>query len=108
MATLPMFREYCIWLKTVEPSTVPPRTKSMLNIAHARLRLAKRFTGVRIQEASPSLVRGYSAGVRLLLCYSAAETMGRAIGPGMKQWSIADDSILPPLRRMGSQLRKWD
>lgn len=26
----------------------------------------------------------------------------------MKQWSIADESILPPLRRMGSQLRNWD
>ena len=108
MATLPMFREYCIWLKTVEDGTVPARTKSLLNIAHARLRVATQFAGVRIHKASPTLVRGYSVGVRLLLCYSAAETMGRAIGPGIKLWSITDESISPELRRMGSHLRKWD
>jgi hypothetical protein len=108
MATLPMFREYCIWLKTVGDDIVPLRTRSLLNIAHARLRVAKQFAGVRIHKASPALVRGYSVGVRLLLCYSAAETMGRAIGPSVKQWLIADESILPPLRRIGSQLRNWD
>lgn len=67
MSTLPMFREYCIWLKTAQDGGVPLRTKSLLNIAHARLRVAKRFAGVRIHKASPSLVRGYSVGVRLLL-----------------------------------------
>jgi len=108
MATLPMFREYCIWLKTVEDGAVPTRTKSLLNIAHARLRVAKQFAGVRIHKASPTLVRGYSVGVRLLLCYSAAETMGRAIGPGIKLWSITNESIGPELRRIGSHLRKWD
>lgn len=108
MSILPMFREYCIWLKTVEDGIVPLRTKSLLNIAHARLRVAKRFAGVRIHKASPALVRGYSVGVHLLLCYSAAETMGRAIGPSLKHWSMADETILPQLRRMGSQLRNWD
>lgn len=80
----------------------------MLNIAHARLRVAKRFNGVRIHKASLSLERGYSVGVRLLLCYSAAETLGRAIGSSVKQWSITDESIVPHLQRIGSQLRKWD
>jgi hypothetical protein len=108
MPTLPMFREYCIWLKTVDDDIVPIRTRSLLNIAHARLRVAKRFAGVRIDKASPSLVKGYSAGFRLLLSYSAAETMGRAIGPSVKQWSVADESILLPLRRIGGQLRNWE
>ena len=108
MATLLMFREYCIWLKTVDDGIVPVRTKLLLNIAHARLRVARRFSGVRIHKASPELVRGYSVGVRLLLCYSAAEAMGRAIGPSVKQWSIVDESILAQLRRIGSQLRNWD
>jgi hypothetical protein len=108
MTPLPMFREYCIWLKTVDDDIVPLRTRSMLNIAHARLRVAKRFAGVRIERASPSLVRGYSVGVRLLLSYSAAETMGRAIGPSVKQWTIADESIRLQLQRTGSQLRNWD
>jgi hypothetical protein len=96
------------WLKTVDDDIVPIRTRSLLNIAHARLRVAKRFAGVRIDKASPSLVKGYSAGFRLLLSYSAAETMGRAIGPSVKQWSVADESILLPLRRIGGQLRNWD
>jgi hypothetical protein len=108
MTTRPIFRDYCIWVKAVDDDIVPLRTRSMLNIAHARLRVAKRFAGVRIDKASPSLVRGYSVGVRLLLSYSAAETMGRAIGPSVKQWAIADESIRLQMQRTGSQLRNWD
>lgn len=108
MPVLPQFREYNLWLKGCPNGAVRERTKSLLNIAHARLRIAKKFKDVRIHHVSPTLARGYSAGVRLLLSYSAAETMGKAIGPHVTEWRIIDADILPVLRRMGSHLREWD
>jgi len=108
MPVLAKFREYNLWLNGCESGVVRVRTKSLLYIAHARLRIAKRFQDVRIRDVSPLLVRGYSVGVRLLLSYSAAETMGKAIGPHVSEWKIRDDEILPALRRVGSQLREWD
>jgi hypothetical protein len=103
-----MFREYNLWLKSGGRRAVRDKTRSLLNIAHARLRIAKQFEDVRIRDVSPLLVRGYSTGVRLLLSYSAAETMGKAIGPHVAEWKIRDDGILPALRQLGSHLRDWD
>jgi hypothetical protein len=108
MPVLAKFREYHVWLKGGESGVVRDKTRSLLNIAHARLRIAKQFEDVRIRDVSPLLVRGYSVGVRLLLSYSAAETMGKAIGPHVAEWKIRNDDILPALRRLGSHLRDWD
>lgn len=108
MPILSHYREYNVWLKGCSSGAVRERTRTLLNIAYARLRIAHRFESVRIHQVSPSLVKGYSAGVRLLLCYSAAETMGKAIGPHVTDWRISNDDILPPLRRMGSHLKEWD
>jgi hypothetical protein len=67
MPVLAKFREYHVWFKGQEGGVVRKRTKSLLNTAHARLRVAKQFQDVRIQDVSPLLVSGYSAGIRLLL-----------------------------------------
>ena len=73
MPVLPLFREFTVWLKTEQPVHLPEQAVARLYRAHARLRVAKRFDGIRLLGLSTKLVNGYSAGVHLLLSYSAAE-----------------------------------
>jgi len=107
MPVLPSFREFTIWLKTERPDHLPEQAVARLYRAHARLRVAKRFDGIRLRGLSDTLVAGYSAGVRLLLAYSAAETMGGAIGDSIKNWKIKNDEIVTPLRRISAALKDW-
>lgn len=105
MAVLPHFREFNVWLKACDCPHIPSATISKLYRAHARHRVAKRFRGLRIHDASDALLRGYSVGIRTFLCYSAAEAMGAAIGKHVSRWTIRDEDIVPVLRRIAEPLR---
>lgn len=59
---------------------------------------------MQIRRASEKLIRGYTTGLRLLLCYSAAESLGEAIGEKVTTWVITDESLLFPLRRLATPL----
>ncbi len=107
MPVLPLFREFTIWIKTERPNHLPEQAVSRLYRSYARLRVAKRFDGVRLRGLSATLVAGYSAGVRLLLAYSAAESMGRAIGRPVTTWSIRNAGIVATLRRISADLKDW-
>lgn len=107
MPVLPLFREFTQWIKTDHPAQLPEQTVSRLYRAHARLRVAKRYDGIRLKGLSPTLVAGYSAGVRLLLSYSAAESMGGAIGRHITNWTIRHPEIVAPLRRISKELKDW-
>ena len=107
MPVLPMFREFTIWLKTERPDHLPEQAVARLYRAHARLRVAKRFDGIRLRGLSASLINGYSAGVRLLLAYSAAESMGGAIGRHVTTWTIRNAETVEQLRRISPELKEW-
>jgi len=107
MPVLPLFREFTQWVKTDQPAHLPEQTVSRLYRAHARLRVAKRYDGIRLKGLSTTLVAGYSAGVRLLLSYSAAESMGCAIGRHITTWTIHGPEIVVPLRRISKELKDW-
>jgi hypothetical protein len=107
MTVLPLFRDFIIWIKTERPDHLPEQAVSRLYRARARLRVAKGFDGIRLRRASASLVNGYSAGVRLLLAYSAAESMGGAIGRHVTTWTIRNAKIVGPLRRISAGLKDW-
>jgi hypothetical protein len=104
MPVLAHFREYCAWIKSDKPAGVPKTTRDLINTAHARLRIAKRFRSLEIERVSETLSRGYSAGILVLLSYSAAETMGSAVGEEVKTWEITNAEIAPPLRRIAGRL----
>lgn len=104
MPVLPLFREFTIWMKTERSDHLPEQAVSRLYRAHARLRVAKRFDGILLRGLSTTLVEGYSAGVRLLLCYSAAESMGGAIERHITTWIIRNPDIVVPLRRISAEL----
>ena len=107
MPVLPLFREFTVWLKTEQPDHLPDQAVARLYRAHARLRVAKRFDGIRLRGLSKTLEKGYSAGIGLLLAYSAAESMGGAIGNGIKNWRITNCKIVTPLRRISAALKDW-
>ena len=78
--TLRHFREFNLWLKADKRPSISKDTVAKLFVSHARLKVAKRFDGVQMRRASQNLIGGYTAGMRLLLCYSAAESLGDTIG----------------------------
>ena len=102
--TLRHFREFNLWLKADNRPDISKDTVAKLFVSHARLKVAKRFDGVRMRRASQNLIRGYTAGMRLLLCYSAAESLGEAIGEKVTTWEITDEPLLVPLRRLATPL----
>jgi len=107
MPVLPLFREFTTWVKTEQTDHLPEQAVSRVYRAHARLRVAKSFDGIRLRGLSSTLVNGYSAGVRLLLSYSAAESMGGAIGRHVTSWSMRNPEIVVPLRRISAELKEW-
>ena len=107
MPVLPLFREFTVWIKTERLDHLPERAVSRLYRAHARLRVAKLFDGIRMRGASTALAKGYSAGIRLLLAYSAAETMGGAVGRHVTTWTIRNAAIVGTMRRISADLKDW-
>lgn len=69
-----------------------------LNRYRARYRAASNFKSVVIDKASDNLTRGYSAGIRLLLSYSAAEILGVATGEVITKWTIFEPRLVPTIR----------
>ena len=98
------FREFNLWLKADKRPDLSKDTVAKLFVSHARLKVAKRFDGVQMRRASQNLIRGYTAGMRLLLCYSAAESLGEAIGEKVTTWEIRDETLLSSLRRLATPL----
>ena len=107
MPVLPRFREFTIWLRKEDPTHVTADVVSGLYRAHARLRVAKRYQGILLSGVSATLADGYSVGVRLLLSYSAAESMGRAVDREVTTWEIRNAETIVPLRRIANELVDW-
>lgn len=104
MPVLAHFHKYCDWIKSDRPATIPKETRNLINKSHARLRITKKFRSLEIEGVSATLDRGYSAGIMLLLCYSAAEAMGAAVHQDVKEWEITSDEINPSLRRIAGRV----
>lgn len=104
LSSLPHFREFTTWLKIKRPSSVESSALNKLYRARARHRIARKFLGLRVDKATVQLVRGYSAGMRLFLCYSAAEAMGEAVGKHVTGWEIQDQTLEASLRRIAKPL----
>lgn len=104
MPTLPRFREFMTWLNAESRAEVASSTLNKLFRARARHKIAKNFLGLRLNKGTAKLVRGYSAGMRLFLIYSAAEAMGDAVGDHVSVWEIRDALLATPLRRIAKPL----
>jgi hypothetical protein len=97
MATLKGWKHFCD-LRRQGAELCDSKTGVNLNRFRARFKAAKRFRTVVMDGYSDNAMRGYSAGIRLLLCYTSAELLGETIGPGINQWTIHDPNITDALR----------
>jgi hypothetical protein len=97
MTTLKGWKEFCE-LRRSGQTLCDAQTLANLNRFRARFKAAKHFQTVVIDGYSDATTRGYSVGIRLLMCYTAAELLGETIGPKVNSWTILDTSLLAPLR----------
>lgn len=91
---------FCANCREGEDGFCPAATRRQLNRFYARYRLAAHFEAVHAHGYSEKALRGYTAGLRLLAAYSAAELLGEAIGSNVTTWKIPDSALAAALRRL--------
>lgn len=82
------------------PSLCEAETRARLNRFAARFRLAARFSGLTAEGYSDQALRGYSAGIRLMLAYTAAEQLGAALKAPVTTWELPDPALAARLRQV--------
>lgn len=91
---------FCAKCREGEDRFCPAATRRQLNRFFARYRLAAHFEAVHAYGYSEKALRGYTAGLRLLAAYSAAELLGEAIGSNVTSWKIPDSALAAALRKV--------
>lgn len=91
---------FCANCREGEDGFCPAATRRQLNRFYARYRLTAHFEAVHAHGYSEKALRGYTAGLRLLAAYSAAELLGEAIGSNVTTWKIPDSALAAALRRL--------
>lgn len=99
---LPYWKEFCNFNKAND-SIVKPDTLAKLNRFRARHRLATKLVGLHAEGFSEQTLRGYTAGVRLILAYSAAEILGNALNKSVAEWEINEPQLALSLRKVLSR-----
>jgi hypothetical protein len=79
---------------------------SKLNRFEARYSLASKFQGIKADGITPKTLRGYDAGMRLLLAYTAAELLCKVIGENVNEWNVRDKKLAKNLKMMLSGYNK--
>ncbi len=82
-----------------------PERLRKFNRFRARFLLASRFRGVVADHYDQNRLDGYSAGIGLLLAYSAAEGLVNALGQRRITWQFADPAIAARLRPLFARAR---
>ena len=77
-ALLPYWKEFC-GFNRANKAIIDSDKLSKIYRFRARHRLATKLTGVHAEGFSEQALRGYTAGVKLMLAYSAAEILGSAL-----------------------------
>jgi hypothetical protein len=91
---------FCATCREGKDGFCPAATRRQLNRFYARYRLAANFEAVHAHGYSENALRGYTAGLRLLAAYSAAELLGEAIGSNVTSWKIPDSALAAALRKV--------
>ena len=82
------------------PALCDAETRARLNRFAARFRLAARISGLTAKGYSAQALRGYSAGIRLMLAYTAAEQLGTALQAPVTTWELPDSVLAARLRQV--------
>lgn len=84
---LPYWKEFCDH-KRANTIFVDSDKLSKFNRFRARHRSATKLTGICAEGLSEQTLRGYTAGLKLMLAYSAAEILGSALDNPVTQWEM--------------------
>jgi hypothetical protein len=98
-ALLPYWKEFCD-IKRANKAFIDSDKLSKLNRFRARHRLATKLTGIHAEGISEQTLRGYTAGLKLMLAYSAAEILGSALDKPVTQWEIKESQLALSLRNV--------
>lgn len=93
------WKQFCANCRTQGDSFCSPETRATFNRFYARYRLALKFEAVHAHGYSEKALRGYTAGVRLMTAYSAAELLGQATEDKVTGWEIKDPKLALALRK---------
>lgn len=97
------WKQFCATCRADGGSFCAPETRAALNRFYARYRLALKFEAVHAHGYSERAMRGYTAGMRLLAAYSAAELLGEATDEKVVGWEIKDPKLAVALRKLLSR-----
>ena len=93
------WKQFCATCRADGDSFCTPETQAIFNRFYARYRLALKFEAVHAQGYSARAMRGYTAGLRLLATYSAAELLGEATDEKVVGWEIKAPKLAVALRK---------
>ena len=93
------WKHFCATCRADGGSFCSPETRTIFNRFYARYRLAAHFEAVHAHGYSEKALRGYTAGLRLLAAYSAAELLGEATNEKVAGWEIKDPKLAVALRK---------
>ncbi|MDH1379128.1 hypothetical protein N5J07_06585 [Comamonas aquatica] len=100
------WKHFCATCRADGESFCSPETRTTLNRFYARYRLALKFEAVYAHGYSERAMRGYTAGLRLLAAYSAAELLGEATDEKVVGWEIKDPKLALALRKSLSRANR--
>lgn len=93
------WKQFCATCRADGGSFCSPETRTIFNRFYARYRLAAHFEAMHAHGCSEKALRGYTAGLRLLAAYSAAELLGEATNEKVAGWEIKDPKLAVALRK---------
>lgn len=93
------WKQFCAGCRAAGDGFCSPETRASLNRFYARYRLALKFEAVHAHGYSERAMRGYTAGLRLLVAYSAAELLGEATDDKVVGWEIKAPKLAAALRK---------
>lgn len=96
---LTYWKEFCDFKKANE-TAINPDQLSKLYRFRARHQLATKLVSIHAEGISEQTLRGYTAGLKLMLAYLAAEILGSALGKPVTQWEIIEPQLALSLRRI--------
>ena len=97
------WKQFCATCTADGGGFCSPETRATLNRFYARYRLALKFEAVHAHGYSERAMRGYTAGLRLLVAYSAAELLGEATDEKVVGGEIKDPRLAVALRKLLSR-----
>jgi len=97
------WKQFCALCRERREDFCPALSRTHFNRFYARYRLAKNFEAVHARGYSEKALLGYTAGLRLLAAYNAAELLGVATDEQITKWHMLAPKLATPLRKVLSR-----